>query len=258
MRSLIQLSGRVWRHRYSACHVPNVMALSTNLRHFKNQIAYRWPGFENTQWRLGHHDLEKLLAPEIVPQKCDAIDSRPRIRAADTLRPTERLSDLEHTRMRDMMLPRVPAVATRRSPPTTGGLNAASWWNHTPADALLTGVIQQRQPFRDDTGQKEVDVVLLPNDDTGYVLNQYLDKTKPKDLMTSVQYKLHSIPNEYVQGVRIQPWGETKYMQALQQLAGDMKMSMHSCALKFGTTRLIENDKGWRFHPALGFAKAKN
>ena len=34
-------------------------------------------------------------------------------------------------------------------------------------------------------------------------------------------------------------------------------MSLEGCAKRFGTVSLPESDRGWRFHPALGFAKRR-
>jgi CRISPR-associated endonuclease/helicase Cas3 len=48
-----------------------------------------------------------------------------------------------------------------------------------------------------------------------------------------------------------------KYMQALTDLAADLDISLEKCAQRFGTVTLPKNDNGWRFHPALGFTKAK-
>jgi CRISPR-associated endonuclease/helicase Cas3 len=32
-------------------------------------------------------------------------------------------------------------------------------------------------------------------------------------------------------------------------------MALDTCALRFGTVSVPENENGWRFHPVLGFTK---
>jgi len=71
------------------------------------------------------------------------------------------------------------------------------------------------------------------------------------------QSQNHRIPDEVIQGIGIESWGQTDYLQALTELAEELNMTLADCALSFGTVTLRENANGWRFHPALGFTKWK-
>lgn len=65
MRSLIQLAGRVRRHRAGACVEPNIAVLDTNLRHLQapGGAAFRWPGFEDGEtFSLASHRLGACCA----------------------------------------------------------------------------------------------------------------------------------------------------------------------------------------------------
>jgi CRISPR-associated endonuclease/helicase Cas3 len=248
MRSLIQLAGRVRRHRVGACATPNLNVFATNLHHWKQpgQPAFCKPGFETANPPLSSHDLNTLLRP----QERDVIDSRPRLLAPvpPDFRPKDRLVDLEHARMQATMQP----SATR--------LNAASWWHLPVADALLTAVLPQQQPFRHDTTPKE-DVVLVPNEDgDDHVLKLLVPVPghtpggRPRT--TDNAHLEHRIPDDQVQGPGIAPWGQTDYMAALHTLAANMEISIENCAYRFGGVTLRydkESGGGWRFHPALGF-----
>eukprot|EP00952_Eustigmatos_sp_NYUAD-ZCMA_P004003 17529-Eustigmatos_ZCMA.PRE.1 len=67
MRSIIQLAGRVRRHREQACDAPNILLLDTNLKHFEQpgKPAFHKPGFEtDTNWRLNSHSLNELLTED--------------------------------------------------------------------------------------------------------------------------------------------------------------------------------------------------
>lgn len=252
MRSLIQLAGRVRRHRTGACTSPNLSVLATNLRHWKNhdpsKPAFCKPGFEATHFLLNSHDLHTLLRPH----ERDVIDSRPRLLAAmpADFKRNDRLVDLQHACMRDTMLPSATC------------LNAASWWHLPVADALLTAVLPQQQPFRHDTTPTE-DVVLAPNDDgDDYVLKLLVPAQgksaggHPRTTALESAHLEHRIPDEQVQGPGIAPWGQTDYLAALHALADSMEISIENCAYRFGGVTLRydkESGTKWRFHPALGF-----
>ena len=262
MRSLIQLAGRVRRHRSGERETPNLMLFNTNLRHCRqpDQPAFCKPGFESADFRLQNHHLDTLLA---VHERA-AIDARPRIVSAapDKLQPGYRLVDLEHARMGHTMLVASPVVAasgryTRRAEQAPAALNAASWWNLPPADALLTGLLPQQQPFRRKDGIEQIDLVLVPDEDaTDHRLRQYLESPEAQVATVEVEpSRDHRLPAGVLEGFGIRPWGETDYMQALADLASELRMSVTECAWRFGTVTLPANEGGWRFHPALGFAK---
>lgn len=268
MRSLIQLAGRIRRHREGECQSPNLLVFDTNLRHFREpgQAAFCKPGFETHAFLLETHAMTQLLSAA----EREVIDARPRIvEPPGPLQPRTRLVDLEHTRMRQTMLvqapsavPATPGLRQRKSA-TTGttppSLNATSWWRLPPADALLTAVLPQQQSFRLDTMQR-VDLELRPNDDEDdYELVQLMDKPhghRGEKLGVKIETSQnHRIPDPAVQGHGISSWGQTDYWEALTELAAELDMSLTDCARRFGTVTLPEYANGWRFHPALGFTK---
>ena len=268
MRSLIQLAGRVRRHRPEACTVPNLHVFNTNLRHCRkpNEPAFCKPGFESGEFPLVNHHLEQLLRAN----ECDVIDARPRIVAvaADQFQPASSMVDLEHARMRDTMLAGM-AVQARRGPPNPRAsagasgkpiANATLWWNLPAADALLTYALPRQQPFRFDA-TKRIDLLLrvTEDDDDEFVLTQLLaQKYGRGDLYVAVDKSmLTRLPADKVHGTGIQPWGETDYMDALRKLAEARDMRMPDCARRFGTVTLPDHEAGWRFHPALGFARRR-
>jgi CRISPR-associated endonuclease/helicase Cas3 len=265
MRSLIQLAGRIRRHREGECASPNLFVFDTNLRHFREpgQPAFCKPGFESAAFPLDSHNLAQLLPAA----ERGVIDARPRIALPPgLLQPRTRLVDLEHSRMRRTMLVQAPAPAmpgTRQRTSTPAGaapaLNAASWWSLPPADALLTAVLPQQQPFRLDA-MTRVDLELRPNDDEDdYELVLLIDKLNGRigeKLGVKVETSQnHRIPDLDVQGRGISSWGQTNYLGALIELAAELDMSLADCARRFGTVTLPEDVNGWRFHPALGFTK---
>ena len=200
------------------------------------------------------------------------IDARPRIVAPPgPLQPRNRLVDLEHARMAKEMLVQTAAAAPVAQPgarqrgsaqaSAPPPLNAASWWHLPPADALLTAVLPQQQPFRFDIMER-VDLVLRANEDEDdYELAQLMKKPNGNGHHGETVFQVveksqnHRIPDAAVQGHGISAWGQMDYWQALTELAAGLDMPLADCARRFGTLTLPKNDNGWRFHPALGFTK---
>ena len=270
VRSLIQLLGRVRRHRAGDCGSTNVHVFTRNLRSFTQpkEAAFRWPGFESHEgaFRLKSHDLRSLLSADELAN----MDARPRILcpAPDLLRPQERLVHLEHARMRQQMLvqPAAPAPVTgrlSRGPAVpVPQANASSWWKLAPQDALLTGLLQQQQPFRNKAGQREVTLVLLPDDEAEQdVLHQVLEVKQGRSretLYVDVEKSLRvRLPDTATTGERITPWGGAHYMDELRSLAESMDMPLRRCAERFGTVNVLDNDAGWLSQPVLGFWKRR-
>lgn len=264
MRSLIQLAGRVRRHRPEPCAAVNVQVFDSNLRHaeHRDQPAFCKPGFENERpWLLNSHRLDKLLEAE----QYQRIDARPRI--LERLAPLNakgNLVDLEHARLQDWMLHKAeldPATLSDRErlrhPSQNRELNAHDGWSQPQLH--LTAVAQQQQPFRWDPLPR-VELVLLPDEDgEDYQLTR-IDPGKRRYEVVYVaidKSKNQRIADSELAGPRISSWGTADYLTALDELAQELDMPLEACAKRFGTVSLPDNDRGWRFHYALGFAKRR-
>src|SRR5699024_3093180 len=159
-RSLIQLAGRVQRHRNNAVEQPNMLVFDTNLRHFRymdsGQPAFVWPGYEKggSGFVLATHALHELLQPD----EYEVITALPRVspRPVSEWRHKNSLVDLEQARTATSMLPR---KGQKQGLETDHAF--AAW--HYP-DVALTGVLPQQQPFRAQT-MPTTTLVFLPEDD---------------------------------------------------------------------------------------------
>ena len=226
------------------------------------------PGFESDdgEFHLTSHDLQLLITPEQLA----VIDARPRIKAPWTLAPQERLVDLEHARLQRQMLPQVrsatsPQIGSRTRAGNGIGrpeyiLNATTWWHQAPQDALLTAALQQQQRFREELPPYDVTLALLPDDEgEAPVLHQVVDGArKGESVYVPVdRSQCQHLPDSMVEGTRITPWGVTDYMAALTDLASALGMPSRCCAERFGTVAVKPNNNGWRYHPALGFARKR-
>ncbi len=270
MRSLIQLAGRVQRHRGKTCTVPNVFVFDTNLRHFKATRdrnnpapAFLWPGFEHKRGNLDHefrlltHRLDKLLRPE----EYNPLTAVPRIATRPSVEwePKRSLVDLEHARLHDCMSPRdyaAGAASGRRGPPGGPELNAACTWQFP--EAALTWALPQQQPFRD-SSVKEVELVFLPDDDeTSLRLHRVdADAGRPgaKLYVEIDKSQKHTVDLQRTMGPRIALWGDNDLMTLLTDQAEAQGLSLRDCAMRFTTVSVLPSTQGWRYDPALGVAK---
>jgi CRISPR-associated endonuclease/helicase Cas3 len=256
MRSIIQLAGRVWRHRPEReCTEPNVLLFDTNIkgcREGDQKAAFCQPGFESSvapEYMLQKHRLTHNL----LESERTVIDARPRIwpRDAKRLQPKASLVDLEHYRLGELMVPH--ATGDLR-------LGAYAWWRLPRADALLTAVLPQQQPFREDN-EPHVELCLLPTEDdtdVGYALHYVVGQQREADLFVEIDRAKHvHVDLDGIAGPRIQSWAAPDYLAALSALAEAKGLSLTDCAKRFAKVSVPASERGWYFHPALGYAGRK-
>lgn len=134
-RSIIQLSGRVMRHRTLAKDqaASNVAVMEYNLRGLKGEPkAFKWPGYEVGKYQLESHDMRQLID---VNDLASRIDAMPRIRKPGELHPESRLIDLEHQTMMDFN------SQSDVGPQSMHGWIKEYWW--------LTGLPMEFRRFRE-------------------------------------------------------------------------------------------------------------
>ena len=277
MRSLIQLAGRVRRHRPGPVARANISVFDTNLRYFErhddSRPVFCMPGFEMSRvpesssrekserrdssvyFHLRSHRLTDLLT---LPDGKSGwpIDARPRIRQADKLQPAFSLIDLEHGRMRDTMLPRdetsafytpVARDATRHWYSCDAGHSCRIW---------LTGVLPQFQRFRHDPRRRD-EVVLLPTEDEDEMrLHRVIDRQKRGDtLYVDIRNLLLPVHDRDLAGPGINPWCHVDLVDLLRQWADAQDQSLYVSAERVATASLPESVQGWMYHSMLGFNK---
>ena len=246
MRSILQLLGRLRRHRPEAYPHTNLLLLDCNIRRLVNgsdeHPAFVQPGFESKTFRLRSHHLSKLLTAQQV-KVLDA-SSRIRERGEDVFSPKGNLVDLEHARLRELMQVDVPSGQKPFCLPTP------LWWT---TEASLSGYMQRHDPFRrDETGRQRY--ALLPEQD-GEIRLYRLDDDKPVD----TNNLLRQISVDTAPGVSF--WGAVDYAGDLADLSERMGEESRACAMRFGALYLplaqAEHgrrvDGEWRYHPAMGF-----
>jgi len=266
MRSLIQLAGRVRRHRPGAVGGVNMVVLDSNLRHFKDKgkAAFRKPGFEMDpqppgssdaaqNFYLHSHSLRQLMTRLVKEDEPWAVDAQPRIEVATAqYHPRRHWADLEHERMRDAMLQRSATSKYTTAPERAAFLH----WAH-PGQLWLTGLLPQFQRFRYDPQPRD-DVVLLPDEEEETLQLHHVQdgERRYEKLYVPIHQSLcHPVPSAQLASPSVSPWPQLGLMEELAALAQARGLSLEQCAERYATASLPESQAGWRWHEQLGFNK---
>ena len=230
MRSLIQLAGRVQRHRQISPKVPNIHILHKNVKALKNVIpAYCKPGAENSANLFSSHDLHDLLPPEDY----EILNAIPRIQERLLPDPKNNFVDMEHGRLWPELLGRPPCSDNY----------AARWWRD---DANWCGELQRRSPFRQSAPDRQYFLWLEEEGDTPRFRQPDDGAEGWKD---SSGFK--RINQEYASGVS--PWMAMDYSSIYQQLADHFGWELVRISKTFGEICLPEDEnKMWRWHEIFG------
>lgn len=267
MRSLIQLAGRVQRHRRKAPVQPNLLVFDTNLKGVLKGggpgAVFTRPGFEkitdDERFLLANHRLSELL-DDAEYRHLDAV---PRIQSRAELRPRQRWIDLEHARLRAGMLPRVAAPARGsgrrgaqpREQQSLGDYAAACW--QFP-QAALSGVLPQQQPFRDDP-QRDVTLAWLPDEEDGEPIPHRVEEVRSakrgEQLYVPAAEMLHHVDVQSAKNVS--RWGKFELAALLAEQAEAQELSLEQAGKKFTAVDVPASAQGWHWHPWLGFGKAR-
>ncbi len=234
MRSLIQLAGRIQRHRKKQPNVPNIILLSKNFKALcGDELAYCRPGFEWSEQKLSKHDLLEILKLE----QYQHISSIPRIQEPNGLKSQAHytnLVELEHACL-------VRALFGRKD---KTDLSANLWWHRQPT---WCGQLQYLQPFRK----------AVP--DQLYYLRLEEDSDLPRFTVPDItQSYLHAMKDTAdVEIVALPPfsegisaWLNMEVQSIYQRLADTFDMELEEVCLRFGEVRLTE--QRWKYCTLLG------
>jgi len=269
MRALIQLAGRVQRHRRTPGEAPNLLVFARNLKAIEQpdgrEPAYCRPGFEKAtfddRFLLVSHDLNTLLRQEEYAR----LTAAPRIQPqpAEARQPRQRLVDLEHARIEASMLPVAPAApgsSRRRGGSATLGLeldHAAPAWQYP--QAALIGVLPQQQPFRDDSERKAT-LAFLPDEDGEALVPHRVEDDRDKRGQTDYVPAPEMVKEAALESAEgIDLWGRFDLPTLLQEQAEHLDQPPELAAKKFTTVEVPyrKGTLGWQWHPALGLIEVR-
>lgn len=273
MRSLIQLAGRVQRHRHKLAASPNVIVFDTNLKALEEpgagKPAFLRPGFEDgDRFLLASHSLATLW-PDANGQRIDAMP-RIRPRPLPERQPKRNWIDLEHARMEAAMQPvpepqgmNSPASPTVRRRPGSGA-HAWQWQRDLAAlgwqfpQAMLLGMLAQQQPFREDS-LPHLTLAFLPDTDeetlSPHRVEGSLEHAGQDPYVPAIWYEVELQP-----AAGVIPWGDMSRQQLLdrvRELAEAEGLPLREAACRFTTVDVRSSEQGWLWHPWLGLTSRR-
>lgn len=260
LRSIIQLAGRVQRHRQKPPTTANVVMLNQNIRALKSEnVAYCKPGFETPALPLSCKDLNKLITTEL-----DSISAIPRIKepAPDpnnflkaiqlntnkAAKAVNSFAAQEHRALRinlSVMGNNINHEKFYNAP-----YPASIWWCEQPALDWSAEFIKQTE-FRQSQPQEEF-VLRLPEDEA-LIWSQVDDTCYPaKYIAQDHHFVTESI--ELAEGNYW--WFNLTTVETYQLFADKLNQSLQKTSEQFGVIGLRELAKDenstWHWHEQLG------
>jgi len=233
MRSMIQLAGRIQRHRQFPPQTPNMVVLNQNIKALCGEnMAYCRPGFETKEFCLSSKDLHTILEEDQYRE----ISAAPRIKQRNVLLPEQNLVDLEHAHLQ-----------ARLFNEGTHALYASLWWQH---NATWCAELQRRSPFR--AGAPQEDFVLFMDEEGEAPL--FYRFSERGELLAAEQefFQRQSLPL----GEGVSPWFSSSPEALLLDLAEARGWSVAEVCLRFARVGLrvssSDNLEKWCYDPLCG------
>jgi len=247
MRSIIQLAGRVLRHR---AHIPehaNILLLNKNYKALAGkQTCFNKPGFETDKFtNKKGHDLFDILTPD----QYEIISAIPRIVGLDERQLADspenngwqNLVELEHKALMRQLF--------------NGDQPANVWWKNKPQ---WCGEVQRQQRFRE-SPLDEPYYLVVADDQRDPKWQWKNEHAKP--------VKLGELPDLEINDCTLADFGEGNDFwfdldakQIYQQLAEDFDYSLQEVSERFGELRVVSfnNDQqNYQYHPNLGLFRER-
>lgn len=245
MRSIIQIAGRVLRHRVIMPKSPNIVLLSKNYKALSGKpICFERPGFESKELKLDEHDLNKVLL-EVQYKKVDAVQ---RIKIPDEFKTKNgkylNLNELEHKALASQLF--------------SGEKPAKAWWQDQPH---WCGEVQRQQKFRQ--SQSDNAFYLWLQDEYSDIewkwFNESVYPAKFGD--NSIVNIIDQTDDEIIQEKGNNFWfdlnAKTVYGVLIEEFKNnDIEYSLAEISQRFGEIRLTEfnsnQQEEYNYHPSLG------
>lgn len=246
MRSIIQLAGRILRHRKHTPATPNVCLLNQNYRSLcKKSVCFEKPGFESGKLKFEpSHKLEDLLPKA----QYEVITAIPKIVLPDN--PTEmNLIGLEHKATANQLF------GEKVNGKALGG--AKIWWKN---QSHWCGEVQRQQRFRN--SKKDEAYYLFLKDEYSRTKWKWINENVfPVDYDAEPRIEFNEIGSvKTVASSRF--WFDLDAKTIYSALAIELKrnfsmeLSLSEVSRRFGEIRLVEYGEGdtqaYYYHPNLG------
>lgn len=242
MRSIIQIAGRVLRHRNKIPKKPNIQLLNKNYKALAGKkTCFERPGFESKELALLQHDLTSILDP-LQYEQISAIE---RINLPAECRTKNggkylNLIELEHKALARQLF--------------SGDDPAKVWWENTPH---WCGEVQRQQRFRN--SKKDEAYYLWLKDEFSSPSWKWKNEHVHPAKFGEALVKINIInDNDISKGARCQFWFDLSALNIYSRLATNFNLDLKEVSMRFGEVRIVEydtNQKEYNYHPNFGIYK---
>jgi CRISPR-associated endonuclease/helicase Cas3 len=238
MRSIIQVAGRVLRHRDMTPKQPNILILDKNIKCLNGKdVCFDKPGFELAKFnfKMEKHDLTSILKK----QQYQNINSAQRAIEPEGYKEefSNNLVSLEHKALLEQLF--------------QSSDSAKVWWKEQP---YWCGEVQKQQRFRDSI--KDEALYLLLKDEAEYWQwkNESVYPAKFGEL-SGAGITIETISNLPMTNSNYF-WFELNALDVYHELARDLGVELTEIGYRFGEIRIIEygnnNIEEYIYHSNLG------
>ena len=252
-RSIVQLAGRVKRHREGEVECPNISVLQYNWKgvrdyHQDDVKVFNRPGFEELL-RLSSHDMNDLIDAEVVKQRLDAVAriQKPDHLTANYLRnltKAESLAELEHAATWHCLSNyKREGLGRQVGPDTLQGYLNESWF--------LTALPQVLTPFRKSEPSLKVFLVF----DEDHQESKFCEKDEQGYTIDREQI-LNIQRIELSKQAKNRLWLTRDFDRCCEKMAGEQNLSQRIISLRYGELSFSHNEKKqYVYNDQLGLVK---
>ena len=240
-RSIIQLAGRVLRHRDKSINQPNVAIMQYNLKGYlqlnsnKKNPVFCYPGYETNNHILESHDMKEIVNEDELQYSINAI---PRINRNknDKFDYKKRLIDLEH-----FMIQQALNNPDCKGAEDLEGWLSQYWW--------LTGLPMKLYRFRNSS--KKIIIYRVPKEDCDELSNE--EEYKWVDTQNKNVEQLNGLQWDNFSGDKSRYWlPDRKYPQILQEIADERREDIHKASKRYGELLLEDKERTYTYSPDFG------
>lgn len=234
-RSIIQLAGRVRRHRTKPVNSANISIMQFNLKGLDRSDGpvFQRPGFETIETMLKTHDLAKLVDVQLLER---SINAYPRIYKNNPLHPDCSLVDLEHYTMERLL-----TSYNHQGPESLEGWLGSPLWS-------LSALPQKLSPFRKSEMPMQ-QLFLYYDGEESPSFGIYEKNFIAKERMLNIR------PDVIQQESQYRVWIVRDYSDLLLQQKEMTGESFLSASMKYGEIQVPENSYGFLYSDQFGMKK---
>ena len=247
MRSIIQLAGRVQRHRKQEPSSGNVHILSKNFKGLKGlKLKFEKPGFETEKLQYASAELSDL----IKENEFDDINAVPRIKMPELT--VNSFTTEKQQRFNSFNLLEHFSQILRLVGNNNEDDHAAQWWQN---EVTWCGELQRLQPFRKSAPNDDYNLIFTRTGKT--VWQKKIAKTSPIEYenTTDISHK----PENLNIGAGNHFWGDFDLNEEIDKLVKRTGESEGLTLKKFTHLSLqqlkADSAEQWQCHPVLGLYK---